>query len=151
MYFLPETHSFFATLLHFGRYQQFSDAVYRVYANISTQVQKLGIDWESYRHLSRGGQLGRIAQWAKWHAWRLRGRRFESGRWSRYSRFPRPNPVARRVFQFHDWVGVEFHAPFYWQCLKEYDHFSAVRKMRLYLRLTSVCTPSLFDRDFKHF
>ena len=31
----------FATLRHFGRYQQFSDAVHRVYANIFTQVQKL--------------------------------------------------------------------------------------------------------------
>ena len=41
MYFLSEHIRFFATLRHFGRYQQFSDAVYRVYANISTQVQKL--------------------------------------------------------------------------------------------------------------
>ena len=30
-----------------------------------------------------------------------------------FSRFPRPNPVARRVFQFHDGVGVEFHDPFW--------------------------------------
>ena len=38
---IGNTFVFFATLRHFGRYQQFSDVVYRVYANISTQVQKL--------------------------------------------------------------------------------------------------------------
>ena len=32
---------FFATLRHFGRYQQFADAVYGVYINVFRQVQKL--------------------------------------------------------------------------------------------------------------
>ena len=52
MYFLSEIHSFFATLRHFGRYQQFSDAVYRVYANIFTQVQKLEIESHTDTYLA---------------------------------------------------------------------------------------------------
>ena len=32
---------FFATLRHFGRYQQFYDALYGVYTNVFRQVQKL--------------------------------------------------------------------------------------------------------------
>ena len=31
----------FATLRHFGRYPQFSDALYGVYTNVFRQVQKL--------------------------------------------------------------------------------------------------------------
>ena len=154
MYFLSVTHSFFATLLHFGRYQQFSDAVYGVYINVFRQVQKpyrlrviqALISLRSAGSDSSVGLRTRIND-----ASRQLGRRFESGREPWFSRFPRPNPAARRVFQFYHGVGVEFHALFCWECWKAYLHFSAVRKMRLCLRLTLVCTPSLLDRDFKHF
>ena len=65
MYFILETHSFFffATLRHFARYPQFSDALYGVYTNVFRQVQKLYIESHTDTYPA-GGQLGRMAQLA---------------------------------------------------------------------------------------
>ena len=91
--------SFFATLRHVRIFQQFSDAVYGVYANIFRQVQ-VTIDCDSYWHVYRGCHLDRVAQLASARASCPRGHRFESGHEPSFSRFPRPNPVARKAFNF---------------------------------------------------
>ena len=41
VFYIGNTFVLFATLRHFGRYQQFSDALYGVYTNVFRQVQKL--------------------------------------------------------------------------------------------------------------
>ena len=146
MYFLSETHSFFflplcATLEDINNFLMlctgFTQTFSRKCRNYRLRVIQTLI---SRRSAGSDGSVGLKT--------RLASERSPVRVWPRayFSRFPRPNLVARRVFQFHDGVGVEFHAPFCWECLKAHVHFSAVRKMRLYLRLTSVCTPSLFDR-----
>ena len=145
---------FWTTLRHFGRYQQFSDAVYGVYINVFKQVQKpyrLRVIQTLISPRSAGSDSSVGLRACINDTSRQIVRRFESGREPLFSRFPRPNPVARRVFQFYHEVGVELHAPFCWECWKAYLHFSAVRKMRLCLRLTLVCTPSLSRKRFQTF
>ena len=60
VFYIENAFVFFATLRHFRRYQQFS--VRRLHKRFQASAET--IDWESYRHLSLGGQMGQIAQLA---------------------------------------------------------------------------------------
>ena len=109
------TFVFFATLRHFGRYQQFDDAVYGVYINVLRQVQtpyRLRVIQTLISRRSAGSDSSIGLRTRINDASRQIGRRFESVREPQFSRFPRPNPVARRVCKFHHGVGVQFHAHF---------------------------------------
>ena len=132
MYFQSETHSFFATLRHFGRYQQLSDAVYGVYTNVFTQVQKpyrLRVIQTLISRRSAGsdssvGLRARIND-----GLRRISRRFESARELKFSRFPRPNPVARIVFfSILPWSGCGISRPFLLRMLEGISSFLSREK-----------------------